>query len=182
MVQQAETAEKPHDPVVAAAVEATLKQKRAQEEEAKLEKEIEDLEASMDVDALPDLADTGLQRVKALLEEFVSWDTQRQVNKVKTEIAKEAGDVEGAKQLISAKPRILKHLNVILKKLVDVLAEEEDVREEMVNWLAMPSNLRDLLAKHLRERKNLNVSPLVQRARDIETERRTLRRLTQQQG
>lgn len=173
---ETETAVRPQDPV-AAAVGAVLKE----EEEARLEKEMEELEASMDVDAMPDLADTGLQRVKALLEEFASWDTQRQANKVKTEIAREAGDVEGAKNLIAAKPRILKTLNIIVKKLVTVLAQEEDVREEMVNWLAMPTNLRDLLAKHLREKKDLDVGPLVERAREIESERRMLRRLTQQQ-
>ena len=178
-----ETEEK-QDPV-AKAVASKMKADKEAEEEAKLEKELADVDEAMAENAVPGLGDTGLQKIQSLMEEFISWDRQRATNKTKTEIAREAGDVEEAKQLLAAKPRILKHINIVVKRLVDTLAEEEDVREEMGNWQApnsMPLNLRPLLVKHLKERKQLDVSGLVERAQAIEDERRRLRRLTQAQG
>ena len=95
----------------------------------------------------------------------------------------DAGAVEEAKNLLAAKPALMKRLNLIIKMLVNTLATEEDVRGEMLNWLSMPYNLRHLLAARLRDHKpTVDVSDLVERAETIEEERRRLRRLTQSQG
>lgn len=186
MVTEAqEKTQETKDGAIARAVERTLAAKAKEEEEEKLAAELEAIDAEMTEGGVPDLGDTGLQRVQALMEEFQSWDKQRASNKTKLEIAREAGDVEEAKGLLTAKPRIMKHLNIVVRQLVEALAADEDVCNEMVNWLSpqsMPSNLRPVLVKHLRERKGIDVSGLVARAQAIEEERRKLRRLTQQQG
>ena len=171
------------DDVVKATVMETLAEQAKVKEEERLESEMEALEASMSSDSMPDLADSDLERIKALLEEFREVDSQRHKNKVKTEIAREAGAVEEAKNLVAARPALMKHLNIIVKKMVACLAAAEDVRGEMVNWLTMPYNLRHLLAARLLEHKpSIDVSDLVERAEAIEEERRKLRRLTQSQG
>lgn len=172
---------KTKDPVQEVVTKIVEEGEKAREEE-QLERDMEALDASMSADSIPDLADSGLERVKALLDEFRETETQRAKNKVKTEIARDAGSVEEAKNLLAAKPAIMKHLNLIVSKLVDTLAKEEDVRGEMVNWLTMPYNLRHVLAARLKDKKNIDISDLVERAESIEEERRKLRRLTQGQG
>ena len=160
--------------VVADAVDKVVAQSEKEREEAELAKELEELEAKATGEGLV-ITSAPRQEFLALRNEFLRWDDQRATNKVQTDIAKEAGDTEDAKRLLAAKPGIMKHLRIILSRMVDAVASAEDVQNEVAFWVtpdAMSANMRDLLASHLKRTHDVDVHLVVERAVAIEDARR----------
>lgn len=66
----------------------------------------------------------------------------------------------------------LDELEVFTQHMVDILAENEGVRKQIQNWLAMTPALRKMLKKGLYQR-GISLNGIVEQAEEIEAERQS---------
>ena len=123
---------------------------------------------------LAGLRDTPVQRVQTGIVEWNRLDDLRSTAAFRRRVAIQTREKEELKSLGTQLLRIRKQQIVVLKELLTALAEEADVRETVANWLAIRTNLRPILQKHLGLR-GIDVSQYVQRATELETEQMAMR-------
>ena len=123
---------------------------------------------------LAGLRDTPVQRVQTGIVEWNRLDDLRSTAAFRRRVAIQTREKEELKSLGTQLLRIRKQQIVVLKELLTALAEEADVRETVANWLAIRTNLRPILQKHLGLR-GIDVSQYVQRATELETEHMAMR-------
>ncbi len=162
---------------VAEAVKTVLSQEAAEDEALALERE---LALSDSDDDIAGLEDTLVQRVQPLLELWRETDGKRASLRRRVEIDRKVNDKDAAKQgLAEIQGKIMPRLSAILKQMVEELAKDDmkPIRDNIQNWMGMPTNLRPHLKKHLKAQ-GIDISAVLRRAEELETEERRLAEAT----
>ena len=141
-----------------------------------LEELADDLEALDDNEdsLLKGLADTPVQKVVTRLDEWYIADDARAKLTYKIKVARQAKDRDEVKKLSADLIKLRTKLLILVKNLIEALEQEDEVRENVDNWLMVRTNLRPLLKKHLKAR-GKDPSVQIVKAEAIEAERRALR-------
>ena len=156
------------------------------------DKELRDLEKELgafDDDSTKSIKDIAVQPINAIIlilqgdrrTGTTGLDDQRATVRQQIAVAMELKEKNEAKQLKENYAKILKRENVYLRRLAEHLAKADYIRDNVATWVGIYENFWPRLSSVLKDKHGVDVSSLLEQARDIIEEQRARLRADKQE-